>query len=157
MGNATVPSKQASSQSGFQLPKPQQPGQPLTHPIPAKPAQSSSNGSTEQSAKPELTDAQVAALAVAKDLVNGYVVQLKTDKEGTTEADRNDHLEKVEALCKQNITDAKGTKYAGIEKRLDHVFPCYMGVFHPSVVEVIKKHKVCKFSLLMDLRNHTGS
>ncbi|KAI0965329.1 peptidase S8/S53 domain-containing protein [Xylaria arbuscula] len=75
-----------------------------------------------------------------------YTVQLKSDSEGVTEAQRNSHMEKIQTLSQKYMADSgtSGTPYAGIETKLVTLLPAYIGQFHPDVVQEIKTSKEVK-------------
>ncbi|KAI1291439.1 peptidase S8/S53 domain-containing protein [Xylaria venustula] len=75
-----------------------------------------------------------------------YTVQLKSDAEGVTEAQRNSHMDKIQTLSQKYMADSgtSGTPYAGIETKLVTLLPAYIGQFHPDVVKEIKVSKEVK-------------
>ncbi|KAI0965323.1 peptidase S8/S53 domain-containing protein [Xylaria arbuscula] len=67
-------------------------------------------------------------------------VQLKSDSEGVTQAQRDAHISKIQKLSQPYMTGSES--YPGIETALVKLIPAYVGRFHPEVIKEIKVAKV---------------
>ena len=76
-------------------------------------------------------------------------VRLKSDSEGVTQAQRDAHMEKIQRLSQPYMTGS-GTKYPGIETKIDTLFSAYIGFFHPNVVNEINASKVISPALVFE-------
>ncbi|KAI1292440.1 peptidase S8/S53 domain-containing protein [Xylaria venustula] len=69
-------------------------------------------------------------------------VQLKSDSEGVTQAQRDAHVSKIQKLSEPYMTGSES--YPGIETALVKLIPAYVGRFHPEVIKEIKASKEVK-------------